>query len=166
MYKMDNKIIILGVITLIIFFSGCIQSNTNKIDALTTNINSHIKSGDQYYNDAGTAINKFQYSDALNNCNNATSEFNQARTYASQGLTYAQDSNDTVYINYMQDVVNEIDAKLNATNELKNAIPYLESNDTVNANLHIGNANTFMNNAVQFNSLRQQIVQQNSAKFK
>ena len=66
----------------------------------------------------------------------------------------------------MQNVINEIDAKLNATSELKTAITYLQTNDTVNANEHIGNVNTFMNNAVQFNNLRQQIVQQNSAKFK
>jgi len=165
-YKMDNKIIILGVITLIIFFSGCIQSNTTKIDALTTNINDHLKNGDQYYNNASTDVNKFQYTNALNSCDSATSEFNQARTSASEGLTYAQNSSDTVYINYMQNVINEIDAKLNATSELKTAITYLQTNDTVNANEHIGNVNTFMNNAVQFNNLRQQIVQQNSAKFK
>ncbi len=163
---MNNKIVILGVITLIIFFSGCIESNTSQINALSTTINTHIKNGDQFYNNSGTAVNQFQYTTALNYCNNASTEFNLAKTSASQGLTYARNSNDTVYINYMQNVVNEIDAKINATEELKTAIPYLQNNDTVNANTHIGNANTFMNNAIQFNNLRQQIIQQNSAKFK
>ena len=85
---------------------------------------------------------------------------------ASQGFTYAQNSNDTVYINYMQYVLNEIDAKINATNELKTAIPYLMDNDTVNANTHVSNANGFMNNATTFNNQRQDIVKQNPTKFK
>ncbi len=61
-----------------------------------------------------------------------------------------QNSNDTVYVNYMQYVLNEIDAKLNATSELKTAIPYLMDNDTINANNHLGNANGFMNKATRF----------------
>ena len=163
---MKNKIVILVVIMFVIFFSGCIQSNTSQIDGLSSTINSHIKNGDQYYNNSAKAVNQFQYSTALNYCNNASSEFNTAQSSAKQGLTYAQSSNDTVYINYMQNVVNELDAKINATDELKAAISYLQDNDTVNANTHIGNANDFMNNAVQFNNLRQQIIQQNPTKFK
>ena len=66
----------------------------------------------------------------------------------------------------MQYVLDEIDAKLNATNELKTAIPYLQDNDTVNANDHIGNANQFMDIAIQFNDKREEIVKQNPSKFK
>lgn len=163
---MKNKIVILVVMTFVIFFSGCIQSNTSQIDGLSSTINSHIKNGDQYYNNSAKAANQFQYNTALSYCNNASSEFNLAQTSAKQGLTYAQNSNDTVYVNYMQNVVNELDAKINATDELKTAISYLQDNDTVNANTHIGNANDLMNNAVQFNNLRQQIIQQNPTKFK
>lgn len=163
---MKNKFVILIVITFVVFFSGCIESNISQIDALSSTINSHIKNGDQYYNNTGKAVNQFQYSTALNYCNNATLEFNTAQTSAKQGLNYAQNSNDTVYINYMQNVVNELDNKINATEELKTAISELQTNDTVNANIHIGNANDYMNNAIQFNNLRQQIIQQNPTKFK
>ncbi len=163
---MKNKIVILVVMTIVIFLSGCIQSNTSQIDALSSTINSHIKNGDQYYNSSGKAVNQFQYSTALSYCNNASSEFNLAQKSAKQGLTYAENSNDTVYINYMQDVVNELDAKINATEELKTAISYLQDNDTVNANIHIGNTNDLMNNAVQFNNLRLQILKDNPTKFK
>jgi hypothetical protein len=163
---MDNKIILLGLVTLVIFFSGCIQSDASKIDELSTSINSHLKNGDVYYNNAGTDTNKFFYDMALKNCDNASSEFNQARSFATQGLTYAKDSNDTVYVNYMQSVLNEIDAKINATNELKSAIPYLMDNDTSNANDHVGNANQFMDKAITYNDQREQIVKQNPTKFK
>ena len=163
---MDNKIIILGIVIIIIFFSGCIQSDTSKIDGFSTSINTHLKSGDGYYNNAGTDANKFLYSRALKESDNASSEFNQARSFASQGFTYAQNSNDTVYVNYMQSVLNEIDAKINATNEFKTAIPYLMDNNTVNANIHIGNANGFMDKATTFNDQRENIVKQNPTKFK
>jgi hypothetical protein len=163
---MDNKIIILVFVTSIIFFSGCIQSDASKIDGLTTSINSHLEKGDEYYNNAGSNSNKFLYDMALKNCVNATNEFNLARSFAAEGFTYAKNSNDSVYINYMQYVLDEIDAKLNATNELKIAIPYLQDNDTVNANEHVGNANEFMDIATQFNTKREEIVKQNPSKFK
>ena len=163
---MDNKIIILGIVVIIIFFSGCIQSDSSKIDGVSTSINTHLKSGDGDYNNAGTDANKFLYSKGLKEIDNASSEFNLAKSFASQSFTYAQNSNDTIYINYMQSVLNEIDAKINATNELKTAIPYLMDNDTVNANIHIGNANGFMNKATTFNDQRENIVKQNPTKFK
>ena len=163
---MGNKFIILVFMTLIIFFSGCIQSDSSKIDGVSTSINSHLQKGDEYFNTAGSDANKFLYDMALKNCDNATGEFNQARSFAAEGYTYAKNSNDTVYINYMQYVLDEIDAKLNATNELKTAIPYLQNNDTVNANDHVGNANQFMDIATQFNAKREEIIKQNPSKFK
>ena len=163
---MDNKIIILGLVTLIVFLSGCIQSNVSNIDGLSLSINIHLKNGDQYFNNAGYDANKFQYDMALTNCNNATTEYNQARSLASKGLTYANNSNDTIYSTYMQLVIDEIDSKINATNELRIAIPYLQNNDSVNANLHIGNSNTFMSKATDFYNQRADIVNQNPTKFK
>jgi outer membrane murein-binding lipoprotein Lpp len=163
---MDNKIIILGIMILVIFLSGCIQSDTSKIDGVSTSINTHLKNGDNNFNNAGTDVNKFLYTKALKESDNASSEFNQAKSLASQGFTYAQNSNDTVYVNYMQLVLNEIDAKINATNELKTAIPYLMDNDTINANTHVSNANGFMNKATTFYDQRQDIVKQNPTKFK
>jgi hypothetical protein len=163
---MDNKIIILGIVILVVFLSGCIQSDSSKIDALATSINTHLKNGDGDYNTAGIDTNKFLYGDALDACDNASSEYNQARSLASQGLTYAQNSNDTVYTSYMQSVLNEIDAKINATNELKTTIPYLQDNDTVNANIHSSNANGFMNDATSISNQRETLVKQNPTKFK
>jgi hypothetical protein len=39
-------------------------------------------------------------------------------------------------------------------------------NDTVNANIHVSNANGFMNKATTFNDQRENIVKQNPTKFK
>jgi hypothetical protein len=163
---MDNKIIILGLVIIVVFLSGCIQSDSSQIDVLATSINTHLKNGDGDYNTAGIDTNEFLYSAALDECNNASSEYNQAQSLASQGLTYAQNSNDTVYASYMQSVLNEIDAKINATNELKTAIPYLQDNNTINANIHSSNVNGYMDDATTFNNQRENIVKQNPTKFK
>jgi hypothetical protein len=66
----------------------------------------------------------------------------------------------------MQSVLNEIDAKINATNELKTAIPYLQDNDTINANIYSSDANGYMDDATTFNNQRENIVKQNPTKFK
>ncbi|MDD3984530.1 MAG: hypothetical protein PHY59_01250 [Methanobacterium sp.] len=163
---MDNKIIIVGIIILITFLSGCIQSDISKIDGLSSSINFHLKNGDVYLNNATYDTNKAIYNYALTNCENATSEFKKARKFAFEGFTYAQNSNNTIYINYMQSVLDEIDAKLNATNELKTAIPLLINNNTIDANNHIGNANGFIEKATGFYSQRNAIIRQNPDKFK
>ena len=163
---MNNKIIILSLVIIVVFLSGCIESDSSQIESLATSINTHLKNGDSDYNSAGIDTNGFLYTAALAQCANASSEYNQARSLASQGLTNAQNSNDTVYADYMQSVLNEIDAKINATNELETAIPYLQDNDSVDANIHTSNANGFMNDATTFSNQRESIVQQNPTKFK
>ncbi len=163
---MNNKIIILSLVIIVVFLSGCIESDSSQIESLATSINTHLKNGDSDYNSAGIDTNGFLYTAALAQCANASSEYNQARSLASQGLTDAQNSNDTVYADYMQSVLNEIDAKINATNELETAIPYLQDNDSVDANIHTSNANGFMNDATTFSNQRESIVQQNPTKFK
>jgi hypothetical protein len=161
---MKNKILILSIVVLVVFLSGCIGSSTSNIDA--TSINSHLKSGDASFNQAANATNKFQYDEALTDCSNALSDFNLAESSAKTGLKYAQDSNDNIYVNYMQYVISELDAKINATTELKTAIPYLQENDTVNANTHISLSNGYMDKAIEFKTDRDNLVLQNPSKFK
>ncbi len=163
---MNNKIIILALVTLVVFLSGCIQSDASKIDGVSPTITSHLKKGDEYYSNAVYDTNKFLYSMALKNCDSANSEFNLARSSAAEASAYAKNSNDSVLISYLDNVVSEIDAKMNATSELKTAIPYLQQNDTVNANNHVGLANGFMDTANEFKTKRDEIIQQNPAKFK
>lgn len=163
---MKNKILILSIVVLVVFLSGCIGSGASQIDGLAPSINSHLKNGDTSYNQAASDTNKFQYSKALTECDNALSEFNLANSSANEGLKDAKDSNDNIYINYMQSVVSELGAKVNATTELKLAIPYLQKNDTVNANNHLSLANGYMDKSIEFKTNRDNMVLQNPSKFK
>lgn len=87
---MKNKILILFIMVLVVALSGCISSDASNIDGLAPSINSHLKSGDIMYNQSAIDVNQFKYTQALAECDNATSEFNSAKSSANSGLSYAK----------------------------------------------------------------------------
>jgi len=159
-------VFILTLITVTVFLSGCVGSEISSIDQLTTKINQNMKSGDSYYNQAANSVNKFLYDIALGQCNSAASQFDQAKSSSQEALIHAQDSQNQVYINYLQLTISELNAKINATNELQLAIPLYQANDTRTANTHVTLANTYMKNSTDYEKQRQIIVNQNPDKFK
>lgn len=163
---MKNKIIPLVVLMIITAFSGCIQSDTSNINSLSSNINSNLKDGDTLFNKAASDLNKYSYNSSSSNCNNALSKFNSAKASAQQGLTYAQNSKDNVLIQYMDLTISEIDARVNATLELQQAINYLQKNDTINGNPHVTKANQFMDISVQYKAKKDGLIKQYPSKFK
>ena len=163
---MRNKIIILAVITLVIFLSGCIQSDVSNINSKAITINNHIKRGDDYYNLSASDTNKLLLNQALSECNNASSEYNQAQTAAQDAYVSATNSNDAVFVEYLQNVLGEVQAKLNATSELKIAINLLQTNQTSSADDHLATANSYMQKALEYQKNLENIVNQNPSKFK
>ena len=163
---MERKILIIAIILLTVFLGGCIQTDISNINEMAISINNHINRGDEYYNQSAADTNKLSYIKALSECDNATAEYNLAQTSAQTAFNSAKNSKDNVFIEYMQNVIYEIEAKLNATTELKNAIKYLQTNQTSIANDHLQQANANMDRAVKFKNIRLDIVKQNPSKFK
>ncbi|MGC9516725.1 MAG: hypothetical protein ACP5C3_03390 [Methanomicrobiales archaeon] len=162
---MKNNYLILILILGIIFLSGCIQSDTSKINELAPNINNHIKQGDKSFNDAAWNTNNFNYQEASQNCANATSEFNLAKSSANEANNLAKNTGDSVYIQYFGLVLNEIDAKLSATSELNLAIQYFAQGDNETANSYVSSSNDFMSKAVEYMDQKEVIVNNNPSKF-
>ncbi|MGF7119598.1 hypothetical protein [Methanobacterium oryzae] len=163
---MKNKILPLILIIFIVALSGCIQSDVGKINGLSSTINEHLKNGDNYYNTAAEDINSFSLERALTNCNSAASEFKLAKSSAEEGLKYAQNSKNTVFIEYMGYAVTEIEARLNATLQLQQAIPYLQQKNNTTANNHITLANSYMDRSMEYKAKKDNLVSQNPSKFK
>ena len=163
---MKNKIIPLIVLMFVVSLSGCIESDATQISGLSSTINDHLKNGDNYFNNAASNLNKYSFNSTASNCNNALSEFNSAKTSAAQGLNYAQNSKDDIYIQYMQLTVAEIDSRVNATTELQQAINYLQMKNSVNGNSHVALANQYMDASMGYKTKRDNIVKQNPSKFK
>jgi hypothetical protein len=163
---MRKIIIIFVLVILVVSLSGCLSTQVAQIDQLADTINDHIISGDNYFNQAATSINKYQYEDAQSQADNASSQFNLAKTSAQEALIYSKNLQDQVYITYMQITLQELDAKINATNELKVAIPLFSRNDTKTGNTHVDLANQYMDTSLEYQKQREDIVQQNPTKFK
>lgn len=161
-----NRLIIITVVLAIVFLSGCVQSDVSSINDMTISINNHLKKGDEYYNQSATNTNKLNLNQALKDANNANTEYSSAQTSAQTALNSAKSSNDGIYIDYIQNALFEIQAKLNATSELKTAITLLDSNETSSANNHLSLANDYMDKALQYKKNREEIVKQNPNKFK
>lgn len=151
---------------LVVSLSGCTQSDVGKINDLSTKINISLKNGDNYYNKAATDINSFSLNSAATNCDNALSQFRQAKSWAEQGLQYAENSKDSVFINYMKYSIAEIDLRINATQELKYAIPLLKIKNNSTGNSHVTLANELMDKSVEYKYKKDDLVKNNPSKFK
>ncbi|HTX61326.1 MAG TPA: hypothetical protein VMC48_03380, partial [Methanobacterium sp.] len=85
-----NRIIVIAVILVIVFLSGCVQSDINNINDMSMSINAHLQKGDDYYNQSATNTNKMLLNQALTDCNNAYNEYSSAQTSAQSALTTAK----------------------------------------------------------------------------
>ncbi len=163
---MKDKFVILLVIMLFVALSGCIQSDTGKINDLSSKINTNLKNGDNYYNNAAEDINSFSLDSASTNCDKAISEFRLAKSSAEEGLQYAQNSKDQVFIDYMRYSVAEIGLRLNASLQLKEAVPLLQIKDNNTGNYHVTLANQLMEESFVYTSKKERLVENNPSKFK
>lgn len=163
---MSTKYLPVVLLVLLVPFCGCIQSDVNNIEQLIPQINSHLQKGDEYYNQSATNLNSMEFNSALQNADSAYSELNLARSSASQALTYAQNSNDSVFIKYLQLALYQIDAKLNATTDLKTAAQLFQAGNNTSANLKVRSANAQMESALEFQDEMEKLVNLNPSKFK
>lgn len=161
-----NRILVIALVLATVFLSGCVQSDISNINDMALSINNHMKKGDDYYNQSATNTNKMLLSQALTDSKNANDEYTLAQTSAQTALTSAKNFNDGIYIDYVQNALLEVQAKLNATSELKTAITLLQNNQTSSANQHLLVANDYMTKALQYQKNREDIVNQNPNKFK
>lgn len=163
---MQSKMLILTLITLTVFLGGCLQSDVGRMNDMAISINNHLIRGDEYYNLSASHTNQELYSQALAESNNASYEYGLAQSTANEAYNSAKNTQDPIYIDYMQNVLLELEAKLNATTELKNTINFLQNNQTSEANKSMNLANNYMDKALEYQKNRKEIVKQNPSKFK
>ncbi|MDI9614171.1 hypothetical protein [Methanothermobacter sp.] len=161
-----KRIYLMALLLLTVSVSGCITSGNSSINQLTPQINDHIKKGDTYFNESALAANSFKLDEALSKCELAESEYSSARNLASEALGHAKDAGDPIVVNYIELLVSELEAKLNATYQLKNAIQMFTLNDTESGNSNIELANGYMLSAKEFERKRQEIVNKNPERFR
>ena len=129
-------------------------------------ISSSIVAGDSDYNSAVDLLNDKSYNEARNKAISAENNFNQSRIQLLDIKdNFTSDTND-VHKNYINTVIKELELKINATENLLESIDYYKNYQNSTGNDYSSHANELMNEALDFQNVRNNLVRENPNLFK
>ncbi|MCC7554008.1 MAG: hypothetical protein KO202_05930 [Methanobacteriaceae archaeon] len=163
---MNNKLVLCIVLFGTILVSGCINSSIDNINEIMLEISNGIVEGDNYYNESVSAINSKHFDDADRKANLAIKKFTKSKKNILETNKYYEGVNQTIYIEYLNLLEDEIDLKNNASSNLLLASQEYENKDIQAGNSYSQIANSKMNEAVEIQNQRNNIVEDNPDLFK
>ncbi len=129
-------------------------------------ISSSIVAGDSDYNRAVDLLNDKSYNEAKNKAISAENNFNQSMIQLLDIKdNFTSDTND-VHKNYINTVIKELELKINATENLLESIDYYKNYQNSTGNDYSSHANELMNDALDFQNVRNNLVRENPNLFK
>jgi gamma-glutamyl phosphate reductase len=160
--KLIIFIVVLLLISVAVVF---IDSSMDNINQSMPKISDGIVQGDKDYNESVELLNNRNFDEsnqkaisAGNNYNNSLHELEKIRD------KYDKDLKD-VHKDYIDTTINELELKLKAVDELKEAIYYLEMYYNYTGSTHGTEANDLMHGALKYQNERNEIVQENPELF-
>ncbi|WP_067259139.1 hypothetical protein [Methanobrevibacter cuticularis] len=162
---MKKKLIILFVLLATVAVSGCINSPLDNINPTMLKLSQDLASGNTNYNDAVKYVNSHNYNTASEKIKVAVMNFNDGQNKILEINNYKDDINDTVYLEYIDLVNEELKLKQDATTNLQLAIQFFEAGDNVTANSYVRTANDFMKKGVAIQQKREILVNNHPNKF-
>ena len=163
---MNKKAVIICIILILMISAGLIYyNNTSKIDSEIPTINTNIRRGNTEYNQAVTALNSKNYSQAEKYSIDALEKYGNASYELDRTIELANKQNDTILLEYLTLTKTEIDEKINATNEILLGINLINNNSYYSSIEHFRNSNKIMSNTTQYSDKRNQIEQNYPDKF-
>lgn len=164
---MNKKIIIVVVVLLAtVCISGCIKTPMDNINDIIPNLSQSIESGDLNYNEAVQYSNNQNYVVAEEKAQTASGNFLDAQNKILEIKKYDENINDTLYLQYIDLVQEELNLKQNATANLQLGIQAFKNGNKTLANEYISKANNIMNQAISIQNQRDNLVKNNPNKFK
>lgn len=164
---MNKKtIIVIAVLLATVSVSGCIKTPMDNINDIIPNLSQSIEYGDLNYNEAVKYSNSKNYVAAEQKVQNASTNFLDAQNKILEIEKYKENINDTVYIQYINLIEQELVLKQNATAYLQLGIQAFKNGDKKLANGYISSANSIMREAVSIQNQRENLVKNNPNKFK
>ncbi len=161
--KLIIFILVLLFLSAAIFF---IDSSMDSINKTMPSISDSIVDGDNDYNEAVQLVNDKSFYEAKNkaisagdNYNNSLNKLDDIRN------NYSSDINE-VQKDYIDTVIMELELKINAVDNLKEAIGCFELNSNYTGTSYASQANDLIYNAVEYQQQRDEIVKNNSDLFK
>lgn len=162
---MNNKLVFCIVILATIFVSGCLETPMDNLNNLMKDINADIANSDQYFNEGVVALNSKDYVLSDSKSNQAIKGYENAKKNILETNKYYSDINETLYIEYINLLEDEVDLKLNASSNLLIASQKFKANDISAGNNHAQMANSKMSEALQIQNQRNNIVLNNPDLF-
>ena len=129
-------------------------------------VSSNIALGDSDYNEAVDLLNDKNYGEARNKAISAQNNFNQSMSLLSSVKNNFTSDSDDVHVNYINALLSELELKLEATDYLLSAIDSYENHENSTGNDYAYQANNCMNDALEFQNVRNNLVNDNPNLFK
>ena len=164
----DYTKVIIFILVLVIFSATVIYlyNSESAINSVMPDISSNIVAGDSDYNDAVNLLNDKNYGEARNKAISARNNFNHSISLILDIEDNFTDDTNDVHRNYINTVLSELELKLNATEYLLDAIDYYENYQNSTGNEYAQIANDLMNQAIEFQKVRNDLVKDNPDLFK
>ncbi len=160
------KLIIFIVVLLLISVSVVyIDSSMDNINKSMPDISDGIVQGDKDYNESIELLNEKNYDESRQKAISAGDNYNNSL----KSLKYIKEKYDKdlkdVHRDYLGTTINELELKLKAVDNLKEAIYYLEMYYNYTGSDYGNEANEIMLDAVNYQNQRNSIVQENPELF-
>ncbi len=164
---MKKNIFLIAIILIaVVAVSGCINSPMDNINNNMKELNTDITEGDTDYNSAINYINNKDFISGTDNIQIAKDKFNDADEKLSNIEQYKSSLNESIYLDYLYLIKEEVSIKRQASDELYLALQYYTNNDFSSGNSYAQSANSLMNQAKVLQDERNQIVENNPDLFK
>ncbi|WP_405293725.1 hypothetical protein [Methanobrevibacter sp.] len=160
------KLIIFIVVLLAVSIAiVSMDSSMENINKSMTNISDSIVQGDEDYNESVKLLNERSFYEANQKAQSARDNFNESLEKLLKIRYKYEDDLNNVHEDYFDALINELEIKLKAVDELNQSIYYLENYYNYTGSTHGTEANDLMANAVQFQNERNSIVKENPKLF-
>ena len=163
---MNKKIIILIVLLATVSISGCINSPIDNINNVIPSLTQSIEMGGLNFNEAVQYSNRQDYVSAEEKIQSASTNFLNAQNKILEIKGYYDGINETLYLQYLDLVEEELSLKQNATAQMQLAIQAFSDGKKVVANEYVRKSNNLMNEAIALQNQRENLVKNNPNKFK
>lgn len=164
----DYSKVIIFIVFLIVFSASIIYLNNSEssMNKVMPDISSTVVAGDSDYNQAVDLLNNKNYDESRNKAISASNNFNQSLSQLNSIKdNFTSDTND-FHKSYINALFNELELKLNATDNLLESIGYYKNHQNSTGNEYSHNANELMNDALEFQNVRNNLVKDNPNLFK
>lgn len=161
--KLIIFILVLLIISAAIVF---IDSSIDNMNKLMPEISDGIVKGDSDYNESVTLLNDKNYNEAMNKAISAGNNYNESLSKLHILKDNFTSDVNNVHKEYINDAISELELKLLAVDNLKEAINYLEAQYNYTGSNYGFTANDYMDQAIQYRDARDSLVKKNPNLFK